>query len=269
MRRLIRSSSARLTFLAVTLFALVLIAGALASTPVTIGQTNPAANRACGDGVTAVQTAVSSGTSYTVPAGNWSITAWSTYAHGGTMALVVLRPTATLNVYTVVGRSATQTLAAVSVLQTFGLLPGTADPPIAVQGGDLLGFHSLASQGCNTDAGAGDSVSTCLPQCVGSQINFFLHGQRLLNISATLTPTVEQQVSDLLTDVTGVGPGSSLAAKMGQIQAYVTANDTANACSKLNAFINQVEAQTGKALTLTQAASFIAQANDIKTTLGC
>jgi hypothetical protein len=260
----------RLLLLAlVTLFGVGAVGVASASTPVTIGQTNPAANRACGDGVTAVQTAVSSGTSYTVPAGNWSITAWSTYAHGGTMALVVLRPTATLNVYTVVGRSATQTLAAVSVLQTFGLLPGTADPPIAVQGGDLLGFHSLASQGCNTDAGAGDSVSTCLPQCVGSQINFFLHGQRLLNISATLTPTVEQQVSDLLTDVTGVGAGESFADKITAIQGYIAANDTASACAKLDAFINEVNAQAGKKITEAQAGAFTTQANDIKASLGC
>jgi hypothetical protein len=54
-----------------------------------------------------------------------------------------------------------------------------------------------------------------------------------------------------------------------QIQGYVAANDKADACAGLTSFIGLVNAQKGKKLTNAQAASFIAQANAIATSLGC
>jgi hypothetical protein len=69
--------------------------------------------------------------------------------------------------------------------------------------------------------------------------------------------------------VTGVGPGTSLADKVTQIQTYFDAGDTADACGTLAAFINEVNAQTGKQITTAQAASFIAQAQTIEGALGC
>jgi hypothetical protein len=69
--------------------------------------------------------------------------------------------------------------------------------------------------------------------------------------------------------VTGVGPGTSLADKVALAKGYADANDTANACGTLNAFINEVNAQTGKKITPAQAASFIAQAQAIEALLGC
>jgi hypothetical protein len=73
----------------------------------------------------------------------------------------------------------------------------------------------------------------------------------------------------LLTAVTGAGPGKSLANKVNVIQADVAANNKTDACGELNAFINEVKAQTGKRLTTEQAASFTSQAKGIKTALGC
>jgi hypothetical protein len=52
-------------------------------------------------------------------------------------------------------------------------------------------------------------------------------------------------------------------------QGDVHANDQANACAGLDGFIGLVKAQTGKKVTTAQAASFLAQAAEIKTTLGC
>ena len=69
--------------------------------------------------------------------------------------------------------------------------------------------------------------------------------------------------------VAGVGPGESLAAKVAAIEGYVAADDTADACATLGAFINEVNAQTGKKISTAQAASFIAQAQDIEAALGC
>ena len=88
-------------------------------------------------------------------------------------------------------------------------------------------------------------------------------------IAITPAPTAAAQLATLRTAVTGVGPGSSLADKVTLIQGYVAANDKADACGTLGAFINEVNAQTGKKITRVQAAQLIAQARNIEATLGC
>jgi hypothetical protein len=84
----------------------------------------------------------------------------------------------------------------------------------------------------------------------------------------TVKPDAAHQVQTVLTAVTGVAPGSSLAAKVKQIQGFVAANDKKDACGA-RAFLSQVKAQKGKQLTAAQAASFTAQAVSIEATLGC
>jgi hypothetical protein len=91
-------------------------------------------------------------------------------------------------------------------------------------------------------------------------------------LQTTLAPgatSCTAKLSVLLTQVTGVGPGTSFADKITQAQNYVAANDTPDACGTLAAFINQVNAQTGKTITTAQAASFIAQATSVQAALGC
>jgi streptogramin lyase len=78
-----------------------------------------------------------------------------------------------------------------------------------------------------------------------------------------------EQLADLLTDVTGVGPGTSLADKVKQAQSYLTANDVSDACSTLSALINEVQAQSGKAIPADQAATLTATIKRIRTVLGC
>jgi hypothetical protein len=46
-------------------------------------------------------------------------------------------------------------------------------------------------------------------------------------------------------------------------------NQPAGACENVTLFIQQVTAQSGKGLTTTQANSLLADANQIKLTLGC
>ena len=77
------------------------------------------------------------------------------------------------------------------------------------------------------------------------------------------------QLTDLLASVTGTAPGTSLADKVKLVQGYVAANNKAAACTGLDGFISEVAAQKGKKLTAVQAASFTAQAVNIKNTLGC
>jgi hypothetical protein len=68
---------------------------------------------------------------------------------------------------------------------------------------------------------------------------------------------------------TGVGHGRSLSAKVTAIEEAVDANDTLDACALLGSFISEVNAQIGKKVSATQAASFSTQAHDIEAALGC
>jgi streptogramin lyase len=92
-------------------------------------------------------------------------------------------------------------------------------------------------------------------------------------VSATSTAVevkgAAEQLAELAAAVVDVGPGHSLARKVAAIQDDVAASDTAEACSALGAFGNEVDAQTGKKLSTTQAASFDTQAQDIEAALGC
>jgi hypothetical protein len=146
----------RLGVLAVTIFGSALAAGASAAPTVTIGQSTNG-NVACTGGLLfQTATAGSSPLSYTVPAGKWNITSWSTDANAlspatAVMGIVIVRPSGDPPNYVTVGESTLQDLvvapsqAGSGVSQTFNLAPNTADPPIAVQGGDLLGFWMRAT----------------------------------------------------------------------------------------------------------------------------
>lgn len=76
-------------------------------------------------------------------------------------------------------------------------------------------------------------------------------------------------LADLLTAVTGVGTGTSLAAKVKIAQRDLAANDVLAACGTLGAFLNEVNAQAGKHLDPAQATSFTSTADEISALLGC
>jgi hypothetical protein len=78
-----------------------------------------------------------------------------------------------------------------------------------------------------------------------------------------------QQLANLIKAVTGIAPGSSYADKLTQVQADIAAGDTATTCSDLRAFINEVNAESGKKLTASQASALVASAQQIQSTLGC
>jgi hypothetical protein len=66
-----------------------------------------------------------------------------------------------------------------------------------------------------------------------------------------------EQLDNLAAAVKGVGPGTSLADKVAQARAAVTAGDNATAVSILNAFNRQVGAQTGKSIAPVAARAMI------------
>ena len=67
--------------------------------------------------------------------------------------------------------------------------------------------------------------------------------------------TAVDQVADLIAQLqsSSAGPGGSYMAKLSAIGASIAAGDAAGACNKLNAFANEVRAQTGKKLTQSEA----------------
>jgi hypothetical protein len=90
--------------------------------------------------------------------------------------------------------------------------------------------------------------------------------------SCTITvspPPVSQQLAALLTEVTGVGPGKSLAAKVMAAQAYYAASNTQATCAVLSALVNEVIAQNEKMIGHHLDAKIITDTQTIKAALGC
>jgi hypothetical protein len=271
-RNLMRSGRVWLGLLVVALFGVVGVGGAAAATTTTIGQTDAAANYACSlDGEYDLATAVASGQGYVVPAGDWTITSWSTFAGtfdgtGGSMSMMVFRPDPASGGYTVLAASPVQTLTA-GKLNTFSA-------SVRVKGGDELGFWATGHAACSTETGLPADVSPFEfgPQpAVGTTlIPTVVSGYRA-NISATLAPvaTVPQQLSELIAALNALGPGASLASKVKLVVAFLAATNKPLVCGALGSFVNEISAQAGKKLTTAQAASLTTRANGIRAALGC
>ncbi len=78
-----------------------------------------------------------------------------------------------------------------------------------------------------------------------------------------------EQLANLAAEVKRVGPGTSLADKVAETQVYVSQGGTGAACEVLTAFVNEVQAHSGKIIPSAQAAGLIADAKRIKTVIGC
>src|SRR5450756_686442 len=84
----------------------------------------------------------------------------------------------------------------------------------------------------------------------------------VLGLQVTMTSPVS--LATLLTEVTGVGPGRSLARKVALAQTYYAAKYVQSTCAMLTAFENEVEAQAGKKIDRALDAKLIADANAIE-----
>ena len=65
------------------------------------------------------------------------------------------------------------------------------------------------------------------------------------------------------------GIEKSFVVKLEHALASLQAGDVGAACAELQAFVNHAEAQSGKKLTVAQASQIIAEAQAIRTALGC
>ena len=79
------------------------------------------------------------------------------------------------------------------------------------------------------------------------------------------------QIGDLVTYVDSlIGlPGNSLTNKLQNALAAIAAGNTSSACANLDAFISEVNAQSGKKISPADAAYVIDAANRIRSVLGC
>jgi hypothetical protein len=78
--------------------------------------------------------------------------------------------------------------------------------------------------------------------------------------------SADQQLANLASAVAGVGSGSTLSADVAHIQ---QASTITAKCGAINTFIHDVNAQTGKKITQTQASAFLKAASDLQGTLAC
>jgi hypothetical protein len=90
-----------------------------------------------------------------------------------------------------------------------------------------------------------------------------------LLINRSPVSTVAQRPAALLTEVTGVGPGTSLANKVVQAQTYYAASNTKAACAVLAALVNEVIAQNEKMIGQQLDAKIITDTQTIESAIGC
>jgi hypothetical protein len=122
------------------------------------------------------------------------------------------------------------------------------------------------------------SGTVSLPVQAGDTYGFAMQGSNddsIMTLQGTLTvdDTPAQKITDLQTTVSGMGLPKGLTtalnAKLQDALTDLAAGDTQGTCDSLQAFLNQVKAQTGKQLTSIQAQQLTAAVNDIQTQLGC
>jgi hypothetical protein len=251
----------------------VLVGTAAGDSSVVVGQTpTPTVNFV--QNIIELQAAVSSGTSYTVPPGDWQVTSWSvnigTIDIVGPMAAVLAQPTGGGN-YTIDAVSPVETPAA----NTLNVFPAS----FAAHGGDVLGFWigSLYAQDAASTGNAGDvrsfsSGHSSVPSVGDSITSVQLTGIRL-PVSVTLEQPAQQKISDLqdLVASMGIHHGitNALESKLQNALDALAADDNAGACYWMQSFVNLVNAQTEKKITAAQAMQLIDAATDIQTQLDC
>jgi predicted outer membrane repeat protein len=144
----------------------------------------------------------------------------------------------------------------------------TYTPPTAM---DEAGDSPPPVVGCIPPSGSTFPIGTTTVTCSTTDT-----GDTPNSVSATFAVTVKgavTQIEELNGHVGGLpidhGLITSLDAQLRAALADLQANHTAPACGVLVAFINHVEAQSGKGLTTTQTNQLQAEAANIRQVLGC
>ena|SRR6266849_5484951 len=128
---------------------------------------------------------------------------------------------------------------------------------------------AVASLTCSPTSGSGFAIGTTGVTCMATDPS----GNQA---RATFRVTVLDAPAQLanLAERAGVlglptGIATSLTAKLNAALAAADAGDVATACTKLQDFINETQAQAGKKISMTDATWLIAEAERIRAVLGC
>lgn len=124
---------------------------------------------------------------------------------------------------------------------------------------------TVASLSCAPASGSTFPIGTTTVNCSASDT----HENTSAASFIVHVKSAAEQLADLQTAVTGIGPGTSLSDKVSLAQAALGRNDVRGACSTLTAFINQVKAQSGKGIPTDTADTLIAEATRIRAVVGC
>ena len=124
---------------------------------------------------------------------------------------------------------------------------------------------AVASLNCVPASGSTFPIGTTTVHCTATDT----HGNTSTADFTVRVKGASEQLSDLLTQVTGVGSGTSLADKVRQAQSFLAASDVADACSTMTALANELRAQSAKTIPADKAATLIANANQIRNVIDC
>lgn len=114
---------------------------------------------------------------------------------------------------------------------------------------------------CQPPSGSTFAIGTTLIECVAIDAS---GNQASASFEVHVLGATEQ-LAELYETVRTLGPGTSLADKVRQTQEYLAANRLSDAIAKLDNFISEVRAQSGKRIAPAVATSLIADALRIKT----
>jgi streptogramin lyase len=178
--------------------------------------------------------------------------------------------------YTLVGPTASATSAEVTVVDLTApvlSLPG----PIVVNAtgptGATVDYTATATDtvdpspvvACDPASGTTYAIGTTTVDCTTTDASLNVgYGSFTVHVKGA-----GEQLSDLVTAVTGVGPGASLVNKVSEAQAGLAADDVAGACGVLDALIHEVDSQAGKKIPAGQGTALIGAANQIGNVIGC
>ena len=124
-----------------------------------------------------------------------------------------------------------------------------------------------ASVSCSPASGSTFAVGTTTVSCSVSDPD-----DTNSPVSSSFTVTVKgaaEHLTDLLSAVHGAGPGTSLSAKVGAAQSYLSQGNVAATCAVLSAFSAEARAQSARSIPSGTASTFIADAQRIGAVLGC
>ncbi len=126
----------------------------------------------------------------------------------------------------------------------------------------LLADSPALNAGLNADAAAFTTDQRGFARISGGQVDI-----------GAVEKTADERIIDLRSEVSAAsihhGTMNALTAKLNAALAAWAINDVTAACANVNAFISQVNAQRGKKIPVALADSLIADANAIRTALGC